>query len=167
MGTNNANDGRIGDRHLDGSRSGACQRFRPSNKPSHRVLAVPPSNQRGSAPVEFVLVSSLLVAVVLALIQLSVVVHVRHTLIASAQEGARWASYYDTSPTEGVALTRRLISEGLSPRYAGNVSVSAGRVGGQPGVRVIVVAPLPTIGLWSGGGTVKVWADAPLERPQT
>jgi hypothetical protein len=121
---------------------------------------------RGSAPVEFVLVSSLLVAVVLALIQLSVVVHVRHTLIASAQEGARWASYYDTSMSEGVGLTRRLISEGLSPGYAENVSVTPGGVAGQPGVRVIVTAPLPTIGLWSGGGSLRVWADAPLERPR-
>jgi len=116
--------------------------------------------------VEFVLVSSLLVAVVLALIQLSVVVHVRHTLIASAQEGARWASYYDTHLSEGVGLTRRLISEGLSPGYAENVTVTPGSVAGQPGVRVIVTAPLPTIGLWSGGGSLRVWADAPLERPK-
>ena len=115
---------------------------------------------------EFVLVSSLLVAVVLALIQLSVVVHVRHTLIASAQEGARWASYYDTQMSEGVALTRRLIGEGLSPGYAGNVTASPGTVGGQPGIRIVVTSPLPTIGLWSGGGSLRVWADAPLERPK-
>jgi hypothetical protein len=111
-------------------------------------------------------VSSLLVAVVLALIQLSVVVHVRHTLISSAQEGARWASYYDTQMGDGVALTRRLIGEGLSPRYAGSVTLTPGTVGGQPGVRVTVTAPLPTIGLWSGGGSLRVWADAPLERPK-
>ena len=121
---------------------------------------------RGSAPVEFVLVSSLLVAVVLSLIQLSVVIHVRHTLIASAQEGARWASYYDTQMSEGVALTRRLISEGLSPGYAGSVIAAPGTVGGQPGIRIIVTSPLPTIGLWSGGGSLRVWADAPLERPK-
>ena len=124
------------------------------------------AGRRGSAPVEFVLVSSLLVAVVLALIQLSVVVHVRHTLIGSAQEGARWASYYDTRISEGVSLTRRLISEGLSAGYAENVSVTPGSVAGQPGIRVSVTAPLPTIGLWSGGGSLRVWADAPLERPQ-
>ena len=126
----------------------------------------PTDRHRGSAPVEFVLVSSLLVAVVLALIQLSVVVHVRHTLIASAQEGARWASYYDTQVGEGVALTRRLISEGLSPAYAGGVTIRPGSVAGQPGVRVTVSAPLPTIGMWSGGGSLRVWADAPLERPK-
>jgi Flp pilus assembly protein TadG len=127
---------------------------------------MPAHSHRGSAPVEFVLVSSLLVAVVLALIQLSVVIHVRHTLIASAQEGARWASYYDTHAGEGVALTRRLISDGLSPKYAESVTVTPGSVAGQPGVRVIVTAPLPTMGLWSGGGSLRVWADAPLERPK-
>lgn len=123
------------------------------------------AGQRGNAPVEFVLVSSLLVAVVLALIQLSVVVHVRHTLIASAQEGARWASYYDTAVSEGVAVTRQLIADGLSPRYADGVSVTPGSVVGRPGVRVSVVAPIPAIGLWGGGGQMRVWADAPLERP--
>ena len=127
---------------------------------------MPNPGRRGSAPVEFVLVSSLLVAIVLALIQLSLIVHVRHTLIASAQEGARWASYYDTAASEGAALTRRLISEGLSLRYAESVTVSPGSVAGQPGVRVVVEAPLPTLGLWSGGGTLRVWADAPLERPK-
>jgi Flp pilus assembly protein TadG len=127
---------------------------------------MPARGHRGSAPVEFVLVSSLLVAVVLALIQVSIVVHVRHTLIASAQEGARWASYYDTQMGEGVALTRRLIAEGLSPGYAQSVTVTPGTVAGRPGVRVIVTAPLPAVGLWSGGGSLRVWADAPLERPQ-
>ena len=116
---------------------------------------------------EFVLVSGLLVATVLALIQLTVVVHVRHTLIASAQEGARWAGYYDTSFSEGVALTRHLISEGLSEQYAQSVSATPTTLDGQPSVRVSVVAPLPTIGLWSGVGQIRVWADAPIERPKT
>jgi Flp pilus assembly protein TadG len=121
---------------------------------------------RGNAPVEFVLVQALVTAVVLGLIQLSVIVHVRHTLIASAQEGARWASYYDTAHTEGVALTRQLIATGLSARYADSVAITPVTLAGRPGVRVTVTAPLPTIGLWSGGGVVKVWADAPLEQPQ-
>jgi Flp pilus assembly protein TadG len=120
---------------------------------------------RGNAPVEFVLVGALLTAVVLGLMQLSTVVHVRHTLIASAQEGARWASYHDTGTAEGVALTKRLISAGLSPAYAGEVTVSPVSVAGRPGVRVSVTAPLPAIGLWSAGGAIRVWADAPLERP--
>lgn len=115
---------------------------------------------------EFVLVSGLLVAVVLALIQLSVVVHVRHTLVASAQEGARWAGYDDTAVAEGVSLTRRLIREGLSETYAGGVSASSVMRDGFPHVRITVVSPLPTVGLWSGGGTIRVFADAPVEQPK-
>lgn len=124
-----------------------------------------PIGQRGNAPVEFVLVSALLTVVVLGLIQLSVVVHVRHTLIASAQEGARWASYYDTGWEEGVLLTRRLITTGLSEGYARDVTLTPGAVAGRPGVRVTVTAPIPALGLWSPGGVMRVWADAPLERP--
>lgn len=123
-------------------------------------------SDRGNAPVEFVLVSALLVAVVLGVMQVGVVVHVRHTLISSAQEGARWASYYDTAPAEGVQLTRRLINEGLSARYSGNIRAETGELSGRPSVRITVTAPLPTVGLWSGGGQLRVWADAPLERPQ-
>ena len=121
--------------------------------------------QRGNAPVEFVLVSALLTVVVLALIQLSVVTHVRHTLIASAQEGARWASYHDTGWGDGVLLTRHLIATGLSEGYSQDVTITPGSVAGRPGVRVTVTAPIPTIGLWSPGGVMRVWADAPLERP--
>lgn len=123
--------------------------------------------QRGSAPVEFVLVSGLLVATVLGLMQLSLVIHVRHTLVASAQEGARWAGYHDTSLAEGVALTRRLISQGLSEGYAGSVSATPVTINGRPHIRMNVVSPFPAVGLWSGGGEIRVWADAPLERPRS
>jgi hypothetical protein len=120
---------------------------------------------RGNAPAEFVLVQAVLVATVLGLIQLSAVIHVRHTLISAAQEGARWASYYDTEASEGVNLTRELVTTALSADYARSVAVLPHSVAGVPGVRMVVEAPIPTIGLWSAGGTLRVWADAPLERP--
>lgn len=120
---------------------------------------------RGNAPAEFVLVQAVLVATVLGLIQLSAVIHVRHTLLSAAQEGARWASYYDTDASEGVHLTRELVTVALSADYAQSVSALPHSVAGVPGVRVVVEAPIPMIGLWSAGGTLRVWADAPLERP--
>jgi Flp pilus assembly protein TadG len=125
------------------------------------------ARERGSAPVEFVLVSGLLVAVALALIQLSVVVHVRHTLIASAQEGARWAGYEGTSISEGVRLTQRLIRDVLSDTYAQGVSAQVVSWNGAPHVRVIVISPLPTVGLWGGAGSLRVFAGAPVEQPKS
>ena len=111
------------------------------------------------------MVSGLLVALVLAVIHSTLIVHVRHTLQASAWEGARLASYYDTTTQEGVALTRRLITEGLSASYATNVSAHSRSVEGRPGVVVSVVAPFPTVGLWSLGGEIRVEAIAALEQP--
>lgn len=79
--------------------------------------------ERGSAPAEFVLVAGLLVALSLGVIQLSLITHVRQVLTASAWEGARHASYSNTTLADGRALTRRLIIEGLGPSYVEQVSV--------------------------------------------
>ncbi|MEX2441274.1 MAG: TadE family protein [Pontimonas sp.] len=120
---------------------------------------------RGNAPAEFVLVSGLLVALALATIHITLVVHVRHTLHASAWEGARLASYYNATSDDGAELTRRLITVGLGPGYAEGISAGRKTVEGQPVSVVSVVAPLPTVGLWSVGGEIRVEATAPLERP--
>lgn len=123
------------------------------------------SFDRGNAPAEFVLVSGLLVALALATLHITLVVHVRHTLHASAWEGARLASYYNATPDDGAQLTRRLITVGLGPGYAEGISASPTTVDGQPVALVSVVAPFPTVGLWSVGGEIRVEASAPLERP--
>lgn len=120
---------------------------------------------RGNAPAEFVLVSGLLVALAAGLIHTSLVIHVRHVLQASAWEGARLASYYDTEPSEGVALATSLVSEAIGERYSQDIHVRQQPVGGQPGVVVTIVAPVPTVGLWSIGGEMRVDAAAALEIP--
>jgi hypothetical protein len=123
------------------------------------------SPDRGNAPAEFVLVSGLLVALALATLHITLVVHVRHTLHASAWEGARLASYYNATPEDGAQLTRRLITVGLGPGYAESISAGRTTVEGQQVSVVSVVAPAPTVGLWSMGGEIRVEATAPLERP--
>ena len=111
------------------------------------------------------MVSGLLVALALAVIHASLVVHVRHTLQAAAWEGARLASYYDTTIKDGAVLTRRLITDGLGPGYAESVQAGPATVAGQPGVVVTVTSPFPTVGLWSFGGELRVEAAAALEQP--
>ena len=123
------------------------------------------TGQRGSAPAEFVMVAGLLVALSLAVIQLSLIVHVRQVLTSSAWEGARHASYYNTTLSEGRALTRQLIIEGLGSRYADNVSARTIIVAGQPGAEVVVEAAFPALGLWSPGGLLRVRAAVPYEIP--
>jgi Flp pilus assembly protein TadG len=50
------------------------------------------NGDRGSAVVEFVLVSLLIMLLLLAVLQVAVYVHVRNVVTASAQEGARYAA---------------------------------------------------------------------------
>ncbi|MHB1064248.1 MAG: TadE/TadG family type IV pilus assembly protein [Georgenia sp.] len=118
---------------------------------------------RGSVVVEFVLVSVLVVAMVLGLVQLTLALHVRNTLIDSASEGARHAALSGSSLGEGVARTRELIGLTLSDRYAENVSATTVDDGGTTLVRIEVAAPLPVLGLLGPGGVVTVAGHAVLE----
>ena len=103
----------------------------------------------GSAVVEFVLVSVLVVALVLALIQLGVALHMRNTLIAAAAEGARYAAAENREPTEGAEYTTDLIQQTLPGRFAGEVSAGYEDVDGVPTVVVEVRTQLPVLG-WLG-----------------
>jgi len=107
---------------------------------------------RGNAPAEFVLVGALLVALTIAVLQLSLIVHVRLVLQASAWEGARHASYYNTTLSDGVALTRHLIRHGVGERYSENVAVLSTTVAGRPGVELRVEAPFPALGRLPASG---------------
>jgi hypothetical protein len=115
--------------------------------------------------VEFVLVSVLVVAIVAALLQLVLGLHVRNTLVDSASEGARHAALEGSTPAEGVARTRELIGLTLSPRYARDVSASRVERGGTTLVRVEISAPLPVLGLLGPSGVLDVSGHAVLEEP--
>lgn len=118
------------------------------------------AGERGSAVVEFVLVSVLVVMLVLGLVQLTLALHVRNTLIDSASEGARYAALSGSSLGAGVDRTRELIRTTLSPRYAEEVSASAVDDDGVALVRIEVSAPLPVLGLLGPAGVVTVAGHA-------
>lgn len=118
---------------------------------------------RGSAPVEFVLVGTLLTLVALSVLQLALALHVRSTLIDAAAEGARHAALADSSLPAGVERTRELITTAVGERYAANVDAGLSRVGEHPVVVVTVRAPLPLIGLIGLDNTVEVSGRAALE----
>lgn len=102
--------------------------------------------ETGAAVVEFTLVSAVLIALFLAVLQFGFVIHVRNTLVACASEGARHAANADRDPADGQERTRALIAESVSPRFAQNVSASHTIVDGVPVVEVTVRATLPLVG---------------------
>jgi Flp pilus assembly protein TadG len=118
----------------------------------------PAPDDRGSAPVEFVLVGTLVLLLGLALVQLVLVLHVRSTLLSSAYEGARHAAQADRSLADGEARAESLAADALAGLTV-DATASTGTVDGAAAVAVEVAAPMPVIGLW-GPGTLHVQARA-------
>ncbi len=106
-------------------------------------------DDRGSAVVEFVLVSVLVVFVVLALVQVAFALYVRNTLVAAAAEGARFGASAGRTPDDAALHTQRLIEMTLPPGYSDDVSAGVELVAGVPSVVVEVRAAVPLVA-WFG-----------------
>jgi len=106
--------------------------------------------------VDFVLVGALTTVLFAAVLQLTLALHVRATLVDCAAEGARYGALADRTPAAGAERARELIEMSLSPRFAEDVQAEAVEIGGLAVVRVQVTAPLPVIGLIGPGGTLVV-----------
>ncbi|MET0956557.1 MAG: TadE/TadG family type IV pilus assembly protein [Cryobacterium sp.] len=127
----------------------------------------PGESERGTAVAEFVMVSALLTALTLAVLQLSLALHIRNTVLDAAAEGARYAALADSGLAEGAERSRDLIASALGPAYAADVSASYAEVAGAPGVQVRVVAPLPLFGLLGMDRGLEVTGHAAVEELAT
>jgi Flp pilus assembly protein TadG len=125
----------------------------------------PRDAERGAAVVDFALVSGLLALLFAGVVQVTLAVHVRNTLVDCAAEGARYAALADRTPEDGVARTRALIDASLAAGYAERVSAVETDLRGLPVVEVRVTAPLPVVGLLGPGGTLSVAGHALREGP--
>ena len=79
----------------------------------------------GSAVVDFVLVSLLVLALFLLVVQVGLVLHVRNVLVASAAEGARYAAAADRSPDEAADRTHDAVTEAVGRRVAERMTYTA------------------------------------------
>jgi len=96
--------------------------------------------ERGSAVVDFVLVSVLILGLLLAVLQVAVYVHVRNVVTASAQEGARYAANADVPSDAGAARTVEIVERATSHRTAqGLACTSTEEVDADSGLRLVVV----------------------------
>lgn len=119
----------------------------------------------GSAVVDFVLIGALTTVLFLAVVQLTLVLHVRSTLVDCAAEGARYGALADRSPADGAQRTRDLITMSLADSFAQDVAAEVVTVDGLEVVRVEVRTPLPVIGLLGPGGALTVDGHALREEP--
>ncbi len=118
--------------------------------------------ERGAAVVDFTLIGGLLTVIFIAIVQLTLVLHVRNTLIDAAASGARYGTLADRSPQDAVGRARELIEGSLADSYGSDVSVGESTVAGVRTLEVVVRAPLPVIGLIGPGGLLEVRGHAAL-----
>ncbi len=124
------------------------------------------ADDRGSAVVDFTLVTLILVPLVLGLLQVALVLHVRTTLAAAASEGARLAATADRGPGDGVARTRAQIADALAGRFADDVEVHQVMVDGVPGIEIVVHAEVPALGIGGPAVGLTVTGRAVEESPR-
>lgn len=121
------------------------------------------ADERGSSPVEFVLVGALLTVLTLAVLQLGFAMYVRNVVHDAAVEGAHYAALADTALEEGAERTRLSITRAVGAAYADDIVVAESDRLGHPSAVVTVRTTLPIIGLLGVPYAMEVDADAPLE----
>jgi len=119
--------------------------------------------ERGSAVVDFVLVSTILVPLFLGILQVGLFLYVRNTVTAAASEGAHYAAALNRAPADGEARTRELIDGVVTDGLVDSVSAEETEIDGQPGVEVTVHAHMPPLGLWGPGISFTVAGHAVKE----
>ncbi|MEV0793498.1 TadE/TadG family type IV pilus assembly protein [Kribbella sp. NPDC050459] len=119
--------------------------------------------ERGSAVVDFVLVSTILVPLFLGILQVGLFLYVRNTVTAAASEGAHYAAVLNRAPADGEARTRDLIDGVVTDGLVDSVSAEETEIDGQPGVEVTVHAHMPPLGLWGPGISFTVEGHAVKE----
>jgi Flp pilus assembly protein TadG len=95
--------------------------------------------ERGSAVVDFVMVSLLIVALLLAVLQVAVYVHVRNVVTASAQEGARYAANADVDSSAGAARTVEVVAGATSNQTAQGLACTSTEEVDSSGLTLVVV----------------------------
>ena len=98
--------------------------------------------------VDFVLASALVSVLFVCLVQVGLALYVRNTLVSCAAEGARLGARAGSSPDDGAARTRGLITASLSGRFAQDVEAEVRLDGAVRVLAVRVRAPLPVFGPW-------------------
>ncbi|WP_309073006.1 pilus assembly protein [Paenarthrobacter sp.] len=119
-------------------------------------------NDRGSAVVDFVLIGALLTLFFMSIVQLTLVLHVRNTLVDAAASGARYGALSDRTPLDARSRTAELIGAALNVDFARDVTSTEITSDGNRTLEVTVKAPLPVVGLIGPAKLLEVKGHADL-----
>ncbi|MDP9102343.1 MAG: pilus assembly protein [Actinomycetota bacterium] len=133
-----------------------------------RRLRSADARTEGSAVVDFVFVSVLVVALFLLVAQVGVALHVRNVLVASAAEGARYGANADRGGSDGERRARAAVASALSTEAAARMSYRSSLRAGPDGeqlMEITISGPLPVVFLPAGPLHITVQAHALKEGP--
>lgn len=117
----------------------------------------PADRQAGAAVVEFTLVTVLLLALFLMVVQVGLVLHARNVLVAAAAEGARYGANADRTAEQGAQRAQQVAADSLGGVAADDVEALPGTgsvVGGAQVLEIVVRTDLPVVLL--PGGHVRI-----------
>ncbi|WP_423246856.1 TadE/TadG family type IV pilus assembly protein [Sinomonas puerhi] len=109
------------------------------------------------------MVGGLLTVLALAVVQLTLILHVRNVLVDAAASGARYGTLADRTPDDARQRAADLIAGSIGADYATGIRVDQADAAGGRTLEVRVVAPMPVIGLLGPAGTMEVVGHAPLQ----
>lgn len=133
-------------------------RVRPRGRDRLRLV----NDDRGSAVVEFVLVTPLVLLVALGVLQVALFLHVRTTLTAAAAEGARVAALHGSSLAAGERRVQAVLDGSMSAGTVNSVRARRSVVDGLQIAAVTVEARMPLLGLLGPSG-LRVTGHAVVE----
>lgn len=84
-----------------------------------------PRDDTGAAAVEFVLVTLLVLALFLLVVQVGLVLHTRNLLVAAAAEGARYGANADRTDSDGAVRALQVVDQSLPGRIADSADARA------------------------------------------
>jgi hypothetical protein len=122
------------------------------------------TGERGSAIVDFVIVGGLLTMFFLAIIQLTLILHVRNTLIDAAASGARYGTLADRSAADAEERAGVLVGMALNAEFAQDISTSEVTFQGLRTLEVTIKAPMPVIGLIGPRDLLEVKGHAAVQQ---
>lgn len=143
--------------------AGQCM---PSREPCRSRDGANPgwhTNERGSAVVDFVMVGGLLTMFFLAIIQLTLVLHVRNTLIDAAASGARYGTLADRGASDAQERAATLIDTALNAEFGQDITTAEVTFQGLRTLEVTIKAPMPVIGLIGPRDLLEVKGHAAIQ----
>lgn len=132
-----------------------------------RTWAQDDDSERGSAPVEFVLVSLVLIPLFTGILQLGLFLHVRNTMTMCAHEGARVGANYNRDPGDASDYASDCLGEALGPGRKADTQVQSSVESAADGqiVNVTMHGEMQPLGFVSVAIPIDVQGHAVKEPP--